>query len=49
MSVNKDHREKMKALNDLIQLQKESKRRDIIVLVTSITVNLFVSVVIKFL
>lgn len=49
MSTDIDHRQKMKALNELIRLQKESKRRDIIVLVASIVINLVVSLVINLL
>ena len=49
MSTDKAHREKMEVLSELMRLQKESKRRDVIVLVVSIIVNLVVSLVIKFL
>ena len=43
MSMNKDHREKMKALDELVKLQKESDRREKIILVVSI-IALMVSV-----
>lgn len=54
LSANKDHREKMKALDklkaldELVKLQKESDRREKIILVVSI-IALVVSVAIRFL
>jgi hypothetical protein len=49
MSLNIDHREKIKALNELIKIQKENKKRDVMVLIVSIAVNRLVSLIIKFL
>lgn len=49
MSTDLAHKQKMKALNELIELQKEGKRRDMAVLVVSIVVNLVISIVIKLL
>ena len=43
MSLDIDHKEKMKALNELIKLQKESDRREKIILMVSV-VGLVISV-----
>lgn len=42
-------REKMEALNELIKMEKENKRRDILVLVVSIIVNTVIALVVRFL
>ena len=49
MSLDINHTEKMKALNELIKIQKENKRRDVTVLIVSVVVNTVVTLILKFL
>lgn len=49
MSLDKDHREKMDVLNEIIRLRKESNKRDVIVFVLSVLTNLVFLLVIRFL
>lgn len=49
MTLNKTHREKMNALNEIVRLQKESRKRDVIVFVLSVLTSFLISLVMRFL
>ena len=49
MSTDKAHREKMEALNEIVRLQKESNKRDVIVFALSVLTSFVISLVMRFL
>jgi len=49
VSLDRSHREKMDALSEIIRLQKESNKRDIIVFILSVSTSFVISLIMRFL